>query len=1020
MFSKTSQNVTSNQWTVNRLLPLAGLVAAGLSATAFAQSVQFPTYQVGQNKTGSKGPDYPSTLQTPWVASSGQIITPAGTQVLLGIKTRAKAVALNPTGNHTAAVLQMGAPQAVTIFNTQTGAVLQTYNAGTDPDGSNTGISYTPDGKYLLFSQDGNRAGAGYVAIANVNPSTGLLSNYAHVSVPLDVNSAGVLTTVTCFPNSPPGTTGSDAIPCGQTVSLFGDGTPTSYPLGIAVSPDAKTAYAVLDNNDTLAKIDLTASTPVEGKEVRVGNVPNSVVISADGKTAYVSNEAGPIATASDFQGYSNGTPVVAHYPTGATESGTVSVVDLSSFTVTGSVTTGLHPTGMAFWGKKLLVANTYSDSISVINTSDNQVERTINISLPISVPGDTKAAYGAGPNSIAVDSVKNIAYVACYNSNAIAVVDLNGPGTILGAIPVGYAPSSVVLDAADNVLLVANDKGIGTTGYNVATPPTKSPENSYETDYKVSSFNTHQDLGTVSIVPLSNPSALAAATLQVAYNNHWDLAQNIEAAGGGNSSTKPVAIPAHLGDPSKIKHVFVIIRENRTYDQILGDVTGGNGDPSLAVFGDGSAAEQGYKVTPNAHALVERFPLFDNFYDPSRQSSDGHNWIVQAMAPYSDDIQAPDWLRDYPSNGGDTIAYQKKGFLWDQAARQHVSFKNYGEYIESNSFHTPTGSTTEPKWIDFYNDTLAYESGAESELYNFNTITSRSALPNLLKKTVQNYPQFDLGIPDQYRFDIWQQTFNKDVASGSVPQLEFMWISSDHTGGPPVSYAMQADNDLALGRFVDAISHSSIWASSAIFVEEDDAQNGVDHVDGHRSPGYIISPYVKQQVNFDGTGAGVTEESTFYTQVNFTRTIEQILGLKPLNQFDLVASPMTNVFTDNPPKRNFLPWTHVPNDVPLNLGVTQTPTQPIPPPAGVSAVTAPALKPVVPAVKALRVGWMQEKTKLFAGKQHIPDSENADTVGHLNWYEATGFTRPYPGEKTVRPASDFKKRPSPKGDLDD
>jgi YVTN family beta-propeller protein len=1006
---------------IHAKLALAALTATGLGVPMLAQSVAFPTYQVGENKNGSKGPNYPSTLPTPWVASSGQIITPFGTQVLLGVTTRAKAVALNPTGNHTAAVLQMGAPQAVTIFNTQTGAVLQTYKAAsTDADGSNTGISYTPDGKYLLFSQDGASTGKSYVAIASVSPATGLLSNYAHVSVPLDVNSAGVLSTVTCFPNSPPGTTGSAAIPCGQTVSIA-DGVSTSYPLGIAVAPDAKTAYAVLDNNDTLTKIDLTASTPVEGAEIRVGNVPNSVVVSPDGTTAYVSNEAGPIATASDFQEYSNGTPVVAHYPTGSTESGTVSVVNLSSFTVSGSITTGLHPTGMAFWGKKLLVANTYSDTLSVIDTSTNQVERTIDISLPIGVPGEAKAAYGAGPNSIAVDASRNLAYVACYNANAIAVVDLSSrTAPLLGAVPVGYAPSSVVLDTVDNVLLVANDKGIGTTGYSVATPPTKSPENSYGTYYDVSSFNTHEDLGTVSILSLADPAALAAATQQVYYNNHWDLAANIEAAGGGSPSTKPVAIPAHLGDPSKIKHVFVIIRENRTYDQILGDVTGGNGDPSLAVFGDGSAAEEGYKVTPNAHALVERFPLLDNFYDPSRQSADGHNWIVQAMAPYSDDIQAPDFLRDYPSNGGDAIAYQKKGHLWDQAARQNVSFKNFGEYIEYNTFLTPTGSTTEPEWIDFYNDTLAYESGAESQLYNVNTVASHSPLPNLIKKTVQTYPQFDLGIPDQFRFDIWQQAFNKDVASGSVPQLEFMWISSDHTGGPPVSYAMQADNDLALGRFVDAISHSAIWKSSAIFVEEDDAQNGVDHVDGHRSPGYIISPYVTQQVNSDGTGSGVASDSIFYTQVNFTRTIEQILGLKPMNQFDLVASPMTEIFTNNPPSSNFLPWTHVPNDVPLNLGVTQTPTQPIPAPAGVAAVEAATLTPDSPAVKILRAGWMREKAKLFAGKQHIPDSEDPDTVGHLNWYEATGFTRPYPGEKTIRPASDFKKRRAPKGDLDD
>src|SRR5208283_746173 len=194
---------------INLLRPLAGLLVAGLSfaALAAAQSVPFPTYQVGANQNGSQGPNYPSTLPNQWVVSNGQIITPAGTQVYLGITTRAKAVALNPTGNHTAAVLQMGAPQAVTIFNTQTGAVLQTYKPFGSKNGSSTGIAYTPDGKSLLFSQDSS-----YVAIASVSP-TGLLSDYAHVKVPMDVNSEGVLTTVNCFPNSPPGTTGSVEIP---------------------------------------------------------------------------------------------------------------------------------------------------------------------------------------------------------------------------------------------------------------------------------------------------------------------------------------------------------------------------------------------------------------------------------------------------------------------------------------------------------------------------------------------------------------------------------------------------------------------------------------------------------------------------------------------------------------------------------------------------------------------------------------------------------------------------------------
>ncbi|WP_263351655.1 bifunctional YncE family protein/alkaline phosphatase family protein [Acidicapsa acidisoli] len=969
---------------------LIGLLAAGLSVSAFAQSVPFPTYTVGPQSNGT------------YVVSNGTIITPAGTQVDLGIRVRAKAVAVNPKGNHTAAVLTMGTSPsngngAVEVFNTQTGKVLQSYSFnGKDSTGSNLGIHYTPDGKYLVFSQDSS-----HVTIASVNATTGLLSDHAQVSVPMDVDSNGNLTTVQCFPNSPPGTTGSSEIPCGQTVSLVSDGTSTSYPTGIAISSDSKTAYVVLDNNNTLTKIDLTQATPVEGTEIRVGNVPHSVVISQDGKTAYVSNEAGRIATEKDFQGYSNGTPVVAQYPTGSTATGTLSVVDLNSFKVTGSINTGLHPTGMAFWGSnRLLVANAYSDTLSVIDTTTNTVERTINLGLPIGVPGQRNPAYGAGPNSIAVDGPNWIAYVALYNANAIAVVNLTygASNPVMGLIPVGYAPSSVVLDSVDNALLVANDKGIGTTGI--------SPQNSSATEFGVTGLNTHQDLGTVSIVPVPKIDALLGMTQQVYQNNHWDLADNIFSAAGGNRHAKPLAIPEKIGDPSKIKHVFLIIRENRTYDQILGDVTHGNGDASLAVFGDNGTYGS---ITPNAHALVQRFPLFDNYYNPSRQSADGHNWIVQAMAPYSDDIQSPDWLRDYPSNGGDAIAYQAKGHLWDQAAKAGISFKNFGEYIEYNTFLTPTGSTTEPQWIDFYNDTLAYESGKEKQLYNYNTVASHSPLPNLINNTVQNYPQFDLGIPDQFRVDVWEQDFAKDVTAGTVPQLEILWISSDHTGGPPTAQAMQADNDLALGRFVDIISHSSIWSSSAIFVTEDDAQTGVDHVDGHRSPGYIFSPYTLQ--------GGVTD-STFYTQVNMTRTIEQILGLQPMNQFDLWASPMRTAFVDDPPADNFKPWTHVPAGLALTTGVSQTPTQPIP--GTIAAVTPRTNAIESPAVKALRAGWMKKKSETFAGKYSKPDSEDPDTVNHMIWYEATNYTRPFPGEKKVRPASDFNNAAPAKDDDDD
>ncbi len=931
----------------------------------------------------------------------------------------------------------MGAPQAVTIFNTQTGAVLQNVKYGTSATGSATGITYTSDGLHLLFSQDN-----GFVAYVNVNSTTGLVTtDVARISLPLNADNVNfpafgasepVLNTVNCTQtvtmpgtnvkiSGPVGTSGSYAIPCGVPIS----GT-SSYPLGLAVSPDNLTAYVVLDASNELGRINLVENALVS--QIRVGNVPHSVVVSADGKTAYVSNEAGRVAKPNDFQLYSDGTPVVAKYPEGSTSSGTVSVVDLSKFTVTDTIETGLHPTGMAFWGKKLLVANAYSDSISVIDTigNNNKEERKIDLGLPIGVPGEHKPAFSAGPNSIAVDAKNNIAYVALHNANAIAVVDLNNGGSpVLGMIPVGYAPSSVVLDTVDKALLVANDKGIGSTGFQ-NTPP----ENSTTTSHgSAAGLNTHQDLGVVSIVPVPTRATLDLMTRQVFQNNHWDLTQNILSAAGGEKRTKPVAIPDRIGDPSKIKHVFVIIRENRTYDQMLGDVAAGNGDASLAVFG--STGIYG-NVTPNAHALVERFPLFDNFYDPSRQSADGHNWILQAMAPYSDDIQSPDWDRDYPSNAGDAIAYQPKGNLYNAAAKVGITVKNYGEYIEENTFNvagctaTENTGSCEPSWQQFYRDTQCFDEktfgsnpsyalpqpsdcqapgvSGETSLYYQNTIGSYSPLPDVMKPTVQNYPQFDLGIPDQYRFDVWYQDFQNDVKGGSVPQLEFMWISSDHTGGPPTAQAMQADNDLALGRFVDAISHSPIWSSSAIFVEEDDAQDGVDHVDGHRSPGYVFSPYVTQQVNKDGTGAGAVPDHTFYTQVNFTRTIEQILGLTPMNQNDLVASPMYEIFVNNPPKVNFLPWNHLQNDLPLNQGTT-------------AKLKLPSNDPKV---LALQAGWLKKKAEIFAGKYHIPDSEDPDTVRHYNWYEATGFVVPFPGEKKVRPASDFKKRAPAKADLDD
>jgi YVTN family beta-propeller protein len=455
----------------SNLRPLAGLLAAGLSlpGLAAAQSKEYPTYVTGPQSNGS------------WVVSSGQIITPAGTQVNLGIRVRAKAIAVNPNlRTHTAAVLTMGASEAVEVFDTNTGVVLQNYiTFGTDSSGSYSGIAYSADGKHLVFSQDSSN-----VTIAKVTPQ-GLLEDDAQISVPPN-NSF-----ITCFPNSPPG---AYAVPCGTFYSPS-----TSYPGGVALSQDGKSAYALLNQNDTLAQIDLT--TNQQGTQIRVGNAPHSIVIDSNGTTAYVSNEGGRAATEADFQIWSAGTEIVADPVVGAAITGTVSVVDLASMTVTANISTGLHPTGMAFYGKYLLVANTYSDTISVIDTTTNEVAWTINLGLPIGVPGAGQPAYGAAPNSIAVDA-EGVAYVALYNANAIGVVDLSKGATnpVVGMIPVAYAPSSVVLDRANNALIVANDKGIGT-------------RYSFECDYGVCDYNTHQDNGTVSIVPVPNSATLATMT---------------------------------------------------------------------------------------------------------------------------------------------------------------------------------------------------------------------------------------------------------------------------------------------------------------------------------------------------------------------------------------------------------------------------------------------------------------------------------------------------------------------------
>ncbi len=936
-------------------------LAAATTVALADPSSEFPTYTVGQQADGS------------YVMSTGQIVTPAGTLINLsanGSPTRAKEIAVDPANSEFAAVLLMSAPSAVDVIDTRAGAVVQQFSpaSGTnskgsttyDTNGSFTGLTYTPDGKYLLISQDDS-----YLAVASVNPSTGMLSSYQHLKLPPSQ----------AFINCEDITVGLKSNPVTTVCGNFYNGNDyTSNPAGIAVSGNGKTAYVILNQNNTLQAVDLTVNPAVaKGTQVRVGNAPHSVVL--NGKYAYVSNEGGRVARRSDFTNISSGTPIVASDVSGTAISGTISVVDTKNGTVVATIDSGgRHPTGMTIADGQLLVTNTGSDNIGVIDLATNQLTRTIDVGLPgrgdtadgyYTDTGDKGAPFGVQPTSLVV--VGSVAYVTLYTANAIAAVDLSGGASqpVLGLIPTASTPTGIRFDARRKVLVVADDKGIGAQSEQVSI-------------YSVTGYNTHEDNATVSVIPLPDMKALPGMTAQVYANNHWDLTSVIKAAGGGRPGTTPVAIPRHVGDPSLIKHVFIIVRENRTYDQVLGDVAAGNGDATLAVFGAG--------ITPNVHALVTRFPLLDNYYDPSRQSADGHNWLMQGMAPYEDEVQSPDWVRSYPANGEDAMAYQPKGFVWDAAERKGLPVKIYGEYVEyaGVTYTNPyDGSTSEPSWAQFYQDSQAFESGAETSLVNADTVNTISEIPSVQNYSVAHFPVFDLGIPDQFRVDVWQQDFNKDVTAGTVPALETLWIMCDHTGGPPSAKAEQADNDLAVGRIIDAISHSPVWSTSAIFVTEDDAQAGADHVDGHRSPGYVVSPYVVQ-----GQGAN----HTFFTQVNMTRTIEQILGLPPMNMFDLVAAPLWNLFTDTPPTANFAPWTHVPASFPLTDGV--------------AGLTAKNVKR-----QPIEKAWANAKDRLFQGKQHIPDAEDTYVVNHWVWYSATDFKRPYPGETKVRWPSDFADR---------
>ncbi|HXR05999.1 MAG TPA: beta-propeller fold lactonase family protein [Candidatus Acidoferrum sp.] len=541
-----------------------------------------------------------------------------------------------------------------------------------------------------------------------------------------------------------------------------------------------------------------------------------------------------------------------------------VAVVDLKSFQVAARWAAQEHPNEMALTksGRFLFVANANRNSVTVLDTATGRAAETLEASLsPAALPGST-------PNSLALspDNTKLFVANACNNNIAVFDVAAIGHSRSLGFIPVGWYPTSVRVTPDGRRLLVANGRGLSSK----ANP--KGPQPGKRGD----AYNQYiADLfpGALSIIDLPAGGdwrqKLAAWTAQ-----SYQCAPQPGLAAAAVAADNPV--PAAAGRPSPIKYCIYIIKENRTYDQFLGDLPQGNGDPSLCLFPE--------KVTPNQHKLAADFVLLDNFYVDAIVSADGHEW---SMGAYASDFVNKTWPLNYghnrsrkypyPSEGGFAVAAPAEGYLWDRAREAGVTYRSYGEFVDAGK------RPGDPNW---------------------------TKIPALQGHFDPEYHVFDLSYADVKRADRFIAELHRFEGEGEMPRLQIVRLPNDHTSGTQAGAvtptACMADNDLALGRLVEAVSHSRFWPQTAIFVLEDDAQNGPDHVDAHRSPAFVISPYARR-------GA---VDSTMYSTCSMLRTMELILGLKPMSQFDAAAHPMFQSFQAAPDLR---PYDALPARVNLN-----------------------------------------------------------------------------------------------------
>jgi len=607
----------------------------------------------------------------------------------------------------------------------------------------------------------------------------------------------------------------------------------------VALSPDGRFIYAATLFQDSLVVLNRESGKPVA--RVRTGRRPYRIAFLPDGKTYLVTNWA----------------------------DGTISQFQASDNSPMATLRLGAHPTDMLLraganvsqdsghtWLGRLFVAAANTNRVYSVGISEGAELtslETINVSLTPRQPlGMTPSALGISADSMQL-------YIVCSGANAVAVADLSEDRTrVSGFIPTGWYPTAV-RGLKDGRLIIVNGKGLRSYPNPKGPGPLKSPEPPHlgiRSDQYVGSIQR----GTVSFVDSLDQTSLANYTKAVMVNSPY------------RDTKLDTPAPAML---SRIKHVIYIVKENRTYDQMLGDMKEGNGDPSLVLFGE--------KYTPNQHKLAREFVLFDNFYVSADVSADGHNWSTAAIA---NDYIEKFWPNSYAARrkkydyeGGEPAALPPAGYLWTNARQRGISMRNYGYFATNRKEPGPDGAQ-----IESVRD------------------------PVLSPITNTRYRAFDLNYTDLNRLKVFQQDLAEFESKGEMPQFIIMRLGNDHTSGTApgkiAPLSSLADNDYALGLLVESVSKSRFWADTAIFVLEDDAQNGADHVDSHRSPAFIISPFTHRG----------TVDSTMYNTTSLLRTMEMILGLRPMTHFDAAATPMTSPFGSAVPT----PYAAVPPNVSL------------------------------------------------------------------------------------------------------